>query len=121
MKAILPQNEMARLEALRQYQVLDTVCEAAFDDLTRLAAQICGTPIALISLIDEYRQWFKSKVGLDAESTSRDVAFCDHAIVQPNDILIVPDSLLDHRFATNPLVTSDPNIRFYAGAPLITP
>ena len=121
MKAIIPQNEMARLEALRQYQILDTVCEAAFDDLTRLAAQVCSTPIALISLVDECRQWFKSKVGLDAESTSRDVAFCAHAIQQPNDMLIVPDTLLDHRFATNPLVTSDPNIRFYAGVPLITP
>ncbi|BAY49261.1 two-component hybrid sensor and regulator [Scytonema sp. HK-05] len=118
---MLPQNETARLTVLRQYQILDTICEAAFDDLTLLAAEICGTPIALISLIDESRQWFKSKVGLEAESTSRDVAFCAHAILQPNDILIVPDTLLDHRFATNPLVTSDPHIRFYAGAPLITP
>jgi GAF domain-containing protein len=120
-KAILAQNEIARLEALRQYCVLDTGCEAAFDDLTLLAAQICGTPIALISLIDDCRQWFKSKVGLDVESTSRDLAFCAHAIQQPDDVLIVPDTLLDHRFATNSLVTSDPYIRFYAGAPLITP
>ncbi len=120
-KAILAQNEIARLEALRQYRVLDTACEAAFDDLTLLAAQICGTPIALISLIDDCRQWFKSKVGLDVESTSRDLAFCAHAIQQPDDVLIVPDTLLDHRFATNSLVTSEPYIRFYAGAPLITP
>lgn len=121
MKAILAQNEITRLEVLRQYRILDTACEAAFDDLTLLAAQICGTPIALISLIDDCRQWFKSRVGLDVESTSRDVAFCAHAILQPSDILIVPDTLLDERFATNPLVTSDPYIRFYAGAPLITP
>ncbi|KYC40586.1 hypothetical protein WA1_26065 [Scytonema hofmannii PCC 7110] len=117
----LPQNELQRLAALRRYQILDTACEAAFDDLTRLAAQICGTPIALISLVDEYRQWFKAKVGLDVESTPRDIAFCSHAILQPNDILIVPDAQLDTRFATNPLVTSAPCIRFYAGAPLVTP
>jgi signal transduction histidine kinase len=117
---LLAENEIARLEVLRQYRILDTVCEAAFDDLTLLAAQICNTPIALISLIDECRQWFKSKVGLDVESTPRNMAFCDHAILQPNDILIIPDTLLDQRFANNPLVTSNPYIRFYAGAPLVT-
>jgi signal transduction histidine kinase len=121
MKVILPPNEMARLKALEQYQILDTTCEVAFDELTYLAAQICSTPIALITVIDECRQWFKSKVGLDVESTPRDWAFCSHAIFQPNDILIVPDALLDPRFATNPLVTSEPHIRFYAGAPLVTP
>lgn len=121
MKAILAHNETARLEALRRYQILDTICEAAFDDLTRLAAQICATPIALISLIDDCRQWFKSKVGIDVESTSLDVAFCVHAIPHPNDILLVPDTLVDHRFVHNPLVTSEPYIRFYAGAPLVTP
>jgi signal transduction histidine kinase len=120
MKSLLAENEIARLEVLRQYRILDTACEAAFDDLTLLAAQICGTPIALISLVDDCRQWFKSKVGLDVESTPRDVAFCVHAILQPHDILIVPDTLLDQRFANNPLVTSDPYIRFYAGAPLVT-
>ncbi|MBE8991533.1 ATP-binding protein [Nostoc sp. LEGE 12450] len=118
---ILTNNETLRLQALRQYRILDTICEAAFDDLTRLSAQICGTPIALISLIDESRQWFKSKVGLDTESTSRDLAFCAQAILQPHDTLIISDTLLDPRFATNPLVTSDPYIRFYAGTPLITP
>ncbi len=118
---ILTENEILRLQALQQYSILDTSCEAAFDDLTRLAAQICGTPIALISLIDESRQWFKSKVGLDRESISRDLAFCAHAILQPHETLIISDTLLDQRFATNPLVTSDPYIRFYAGAPLITP
>ncbi|KAB8331475.1 HAMP domain-containing histidine kinase [Scytonema tolypothrichoides VB-61278] len=120
MKNLLSENEITRLEVLRQYRILDTVSEAAFDDLTLLAAQICNTPIALISLIDECRQWFKSKVGLDAESTPRNIAFCAHAILQP-DILIVPDTRLDERFATNPLVTSDPYIRFYAGVPLIAP
>lgn len=120
MKATLLPDEPQRLESLRQYAVLDTPAEAAFDDLTELAAHICEAPIALISLIDENRQWFKSKVGLDASETSRDVAFCAHAIHQP-DLFIVPDATLDERFADNPLVTGEPRIRFYAGAPLLTP
>jgi light-regulated signal transduction histidine kinase (bacteriophytochrome) len=120
MKAPLPNDEVARLEALRQYHILDTDLEAAFDDLTRLAAHVCGTPIALVSLIDDCRQWFKSKVGLDATEIPRDIAFCAHAILQ-SDVLIVADTLADQRFATNPLVTADPFIRFYAGVPLIPP
>lgn len=120
MKAPLPSNEAARLEALSQYNILDTAPEQAFDDLTRLAAQICKTPIALVSLVDARRQWFKSKVGLNVQETSRDVAFCAHALHKPK-ALIVPDALADERFAKNPLVTSEPHLRFYAGVPLITP
>src|SRR5215472_7684422 len=113
-------TEKKRLKVLWQYDVLDTVPEALFDDLTELAACICEAPIALISLVDENRLWFKSKFGTTVKETSRDISFCSHAIHQP-DLFIIPDASKDERFAQNPLVTSDPNIRFYAGAPLITP
>ncbi len=116
---IIP-NEKKRLKVLWQYDVLDTVPEEVFDDLTELAARICEAPIALISLVDEKRQWFKSKVGVSITETSRDISFCTHAMTQP-DLFIVPDATQNERFAANPLVTSEPFIRFYAGAPLVTP
>ncbi|MGJ3246205.1 MAG: GAF domain-containing sensor histidine kinase [Elainellaceae cyanobacterium] len=116
----LPDNELARLEKLSEYQILDTSPEDAFDDLTHLAAQICNVPIALVSIVDSSRQWFKSKVGLEATETCREIAFCNYTICQP-DIFIISDALSDRRFSENPLVKSNPRIRFYAGTPLITP
>lgn len=115
-----PQTESARLAALRNYGILDTPPEEAFDRITRLASRILGTPITLISLVGHDRQWFKSRVGLDVDATPRDVAFCDHTIRTP-DVMVVEDARNDDRFRENPLVTGDPHIRFYAGAPLITP
>lgn len=119
MKFPIPENEAARLEALYQYQIMDTDPEQAFDDLTNLAAYICSTPMASISLVDADRQWFKAKVGVEITETPREIAFCAYTIVQP-EVFIVPDAKLDSRFANNPLVTSDPGIRFYAGIPLKT-
>ena len=112
-------GEPARLAALRRYAILDTAAEAAYDDVTHLAAQLCATPMALVSLVDESRQWFKSRLGLDVAETPRDIAFCSWAI-QGDDLFEVADAAHDTRFRDNPLVTGDPNIRFYAGAPLCT-
>jgi GAF domain-containing protein len=120
MSAPTPKHESKRLKVLWQYDVLDTVPEAVFDDLTDLAANICEAPIALISLVDEDRQWFKAKRGVTLNETARDISFCAHAIMQQG-LFIVPDATQDERFKNNPLVTCDPKIRFYVGAPLITP
>ena len=118
--AVLPQNEPERLEALQRYEILDTGPEQKFDDLTLLASHICDAPIALISLVDAERQWFKSRVGLTTSQTSRSISFCGHAILE-DDVMVVPDAAADARFADSPLVTGEPNVRFYAGAPLLTP
>lgn len=116
----VPSDETARLAALYDYEVLDSLPEQSFDDLTALAAFICGTPIALISLLDSDRQWFKSHHGLAATETPRSQAFCSHAILKPEEVMVVPNALEDKRFVDNPLVTEETQLRFYAGAPLVT-
>jgi signal transduction histidine kinase len=113
---IHPQEE-ARLAALDSLEIMDSMPETGFDDLTRLASYLCGTPIALVSLVDHYRQWFKSRVGLEAPETPRDFAFCAHAILG-DELFVVPDAVKDERFHDNPLVTGEPRMRFYAGIPL---
>ncbi len=116
----MPENEATRVDTLRKLNILDSEPEERFDRLTRLAKRLFGVPIALVSLVDADRQWFKSCVGLDATETSRDVSFCGHAILG-DDIFTIPNTLDDHRFRDNPLVTENPHIRFYAGCPLTVP
>jgi diguanylate cyclase (GGDEF)-like protein len=121
LQAPLPYNEAQRLKTLTSYGVLDSRAEHSFDAVAQLAALSCGTPLALISLIDRDRQWFKARVGIDACETERGISFCSHAILSPDEVMIIPDALDDIRFAGNPMVTQMPGIRFYAGAPLVSP
>jgi len=114
-------DEQLRLATLRRYDILDTAPELAFDDIAFLAAHICKAPIALVSFIDEDRQWFKSRVGIDSAQSARDFSFCTHTIRRPEELLVVTDALADPRFADSPLVAAGPRIRFYAGAPLVAP
>ncbi len=116
----LPPDEAERLAALRRYEILDTPPEEAFDRLARLAAQLLGVPVALVSLVDADRQWFKSRRGLDLGETPRRVAFCAHTILA-DEVLVVEDARADPRFARNPLVADPAGVRFYAGAPVTTP
>jgi diguanylate cyclase (GGDEF)-like protein len=117
--AEIPADDAERLATLRRYGVLDTPAESSYDDLLKIATAICGTPMGTVSLVDAERQWFKARVGVEAQQTPRDIAFCAHTILDPNRVFEVDDARADARFSDSPLVTGDPNIRFYAGAPLV--
>lgn len=114
-----PKNESARLEALNKHQLLDTISEEVYDDITRIASEICGTPVALLSLVDEARQWNKSVRGTKLKEFDRNHSFCAHAILQPDEVFVVPDARYDERFHDNPLTTGEHKIVFYAGMPLV--
>jgi diguanylate cyclase (GGDEF)-like protein len=116
----IPVNEQDRLEELKSFGILDTRPEQAYDDITFLASRMCDAPIALVSLVDAERQWFKSAIGLDTKQTGRSHGFCAHAITDPDHVLQIEDATLDERFIDNPLLLADPSLRFYAGAPLVT-
>lgn len=115
----IPENELLRLETLRRARILDTLPEKAFDDFVRLASLVCEAPIALISLVDSDRQWFKARSGLEIQVLPRHNSFCAHAIMNPGEVMLIPDTLLDERFREHELVTGEAHIRFYAGAPLV--
>lgn len=117
----LPDNEADRLQALAAYDLLDSLPEAVYEDITRLASEICRTPISLVSLVDKDRQWFKAKQGIKGSETSREESFCAHAILNPAEIFIVTDARQDERFHDNPFTTGDPHVVFYAGVPLVNP
>jgi len=119
-KPPIPANEKERLQNIKEYQILDSLPESEYDDITKLASVICRTPMSLITIIDENRQWFKSAFGINATETPREYAFCAHAILNPDEMLIVEDSRSDERFMGNPSVTGEPHIIFYAGVPLVS-
>ncbi len=122
MKLPIPANEKQRLQALREYNILDTLPEQEYDEITKMASYICNTPICLISLVDDTRQFFKSGQGMDISAPPpKEISFCTHAIKEPDEMMIIPDSRLDDRFANNPLVTGNPYVIFYAGIPLLIP
>lgn len=117
----IPKNEEKRLKALYDYGILDTISEKEYDSITKIAAQICNVPASLITLLDKDRQWFKSNLGVPIKETPRVLSFCNYTIMEPDEVLIIPDLRKDKRFQNNPLVTGSPNAVFYAGAPLVSP
>jgi signal transduction histidine kinase len=117
----IPKYEKQRLQALYDYDILDTISEVEYDCITKIASQICNVPASLITFLDKDRQWFKSHLGTDMRETPRAFSFCNYTIIDPDNVLVVPDMRIDDRFSKNPLVTGEPNAVFYAGAPLVTP